>query len=68
MKRGMFLVRFKATDVRDHVLSGHYFFDRKPLIIKQWNSEMDFEKDDLKTVLVWVQLKLNLKYWGERFA
>lgn len=54
MKRGMFLVRFKATDARDHVWSGHYFFDRKPLIIKQWNSEMDFEKDDLKTVLVWV--------------
>ncbi|XP_010694906.1 uncharacterized protein LOC104907647 [Beta vulgaris subsp. vulgaris] len=27
---------------------------------------MDFEKEDLKTVPIWVQLRLNLKYWGEK--
>ena len=27
---------------------------------------MDMEKEDLKTLPVWVQLKLHLKYWGEK--
>ncbi|XP_048491463.1 uncharacterized protein LOC125492783 [Beta vulgaris subsp. vulgaris] len=53
-------------DAKDHVLVGYYFFDKKPLIIKQWHSDMDFEKDDLKTVPIWVQLKLNLKHWGQK--
>ena len=34
VKRGMFLVRFQTMDARDQVLVGHFFFDKKPLIMK----------------------------------
>ena len=29
---------------------GFQFFDRKPLIVKKWHADMDFNKEDLKTV------------------
>ena len=66
VKRRMFLVRFQTMDARDQVLAGNFFFDKKPLILKPWTSEIDFEKEDIKTVPVWVQLKLSLKYWGQK--
>lgn len=31
-----------------------------------WMPEMDFEKENLKNIPIWVQLKLNLKYQGEK--
>lgn len=66
VKKGMFLVRFKAMESRDRVMEGHYFFVRKPVILKPWHSDMDFERETLKTIPVLVQLKLDLKYWGEK--
>lgn len=65
IKRGVFLVRFNAMDSRDLVLNEHYFFDRKPLIMKPWSPDIDFVKEDIKTLPIWVQLRLPLKYWGE---
>lgn len=38
IKKGIFLVRFKAMDARDKVLEGHYFLDNKPVIVKSWTS------------------------------
>ncbi|XP_021858773.1 uncharacterized protein [Spinacia oleracea] len=66
VKRGIYLVRFKTMDSRDKVLTGHYFFDSKPLVLKPWTVDMDMDKDDMKSVPIWVQLKLNFKYWGEK--
>ncbi|XP_056695788.1 uncharacterized protein [Spinacia oleracea] len=66
VKRGVFIVRFLTMDSRDKVLDGHYFFDNKPLIMKPWNSDMDMDKEEVKSVPIWVQLKLGFKYWGER--
>ncbi|XP_048489821.1 uncharacterized protein LOC125491779 [Beta vulgaris subsp. vulgaris] len=65
IKRGVFLVRFNAMDSRDSVLNGHYFFDKKPLIMKPWSPDIDFVKEDIKTLPIWVQLRLPLKYWEE---
>lgn len=65
-KKGVFLVRFLTMDSRDKVLSGRYFFDSKPLILKAWSAEMDMEKEDVQLVPIWVKLKLNFKYWGEK--
>lgn len=65
IKKGVFLVRFQAMDSRDKVLDGHYFFDKKPLILKSWSPDVDFEQEDVKTLPIWVQLKIALKYWGE---
>lgn len=66
VKKGIFLVRFRAVDSRDKVLDGHYFFDKKPVVMKPWYPDVDFEKEDIKTLPVWIQLKLGLKYWGEK--
>lgn len=38
----------------------------KPLIMKPWNSEMDMEKEELRSFPIWVQLMLNIKYWEEK--
>ena len=65
-RKGIFLVRFLAMDTRDKVLNGYYFFDNKPLIMKPWDVEMDLEKEELRYLPIWIQLKLNFKYWGER--
>lgn len=49
VKKGMFIVHFLTMDSRDKFLSGHYFFDSKPLILKPWTAEMDMEKEDMKS-------------------
>lgn len=66
VKKGMFLVRFHTMDMRDKVLTGHFFFDGKPLIMKPWSVDMDMEKEEIRSVPIWIQLKLNIKYWGEK--
>ncbi|XP_056697466.1 uncharacterized protein [Spinacia oleracea] len=65
VKKGVFLVRFLTMDMTDKVTSGHLFFDNKPMVVKPWNVDMDMEKEDLKYVPIWIQLRLNFKYWGE---
>ncbi|XP_056691612.1 uncharacterized protein [Spinacia oleracea] len=66
VRKGVFLVRFLTMDSKDKVLRGHYFFDSKPLILKPWNSDMNMDTPELQSVPIWVQLKLNFKYWGEK--
>lgn len=66
VKKGIYLVRFLTMDMRDKVLLGHHFFDSKPVIVKPWSVEMDIEKEEVKSVPIWVQMQLNFKYWGEK--
>ncbi|XP_021857550.2 uncharacterized protein [Spinacia oleracea] len=49
VRKGVFLVRFLTMDSRDKVLTGHYFFDSKPLILKPWNPYMDMDKPELQS-------------------
>lgn len=44
------------------------FFDSKPLILKPWTVHMDMEKEEVKFVPMWIQLRLNFKYWGEKIC
>ena len=55
VKKGIFLVRFKAVESRDRLLENHYFFDKKLVILKPWHSEMGFEREIMKTIPVWVK-------------
>uniref|UniRef100_A0A803PUJ7 DUF4283 domain-containing protein n=1 Tax=Cannabis sativa TaxID=3483 RepID=A0A803PUJ7_CANSA len=52
----------------DQVLNGGYiFFNRRPVIMKPWDPNVNFKKEDVKSVPIWIQLEdLELKYWGER--
>uniref|UniRef100_A0A803PYV1 DUF4283 domain-containing protein n=1 Tax=Cannabis sativa TaxID=3483 RepID=A0A803PYV1_CANSA len=46
---------------------GYVFFNRRPVILKPWDPNANFKKEDVKCVPIWVQLEdLELKYWGQR--
>ncbi|XP_030479597.2 uncharacterized protein LOC115696849 [Cannabis sativa] len=46
---------------------GYVFFNRRPVILKPWDPNTNFKKEDVKCVPIWVQLEdLELKYWGQR--
>lgn len=64
VKKGIFLVRFLTMDMRDKVTSGHFeFFDSKPImVVKSWSVDMDMEKEEIKFVPIWIQLRLNFNY------
>lgn len=59
-------MQFTTTENRDKVLKGHYVFDSKPLIVKPWQSDMNFDNKELKALSIWVQLGLGIMYWGEK--
>lgn len=66
--RGIFLVRFKTMENCDNVLKGGpYFFDSKPMYCKAWTPSVDYTKEPVQVVPLWIKLTgLNVKYWGER--
>ncbi|XP_062080558.1 uncharacterized protein LOC133785326 [Humulus lupulus] len=65
---GVFIIRFDTIENRDAVLEGGFvFFDKKPVILKPWDANSDFKKENVCKVPTWIQLTdLDLKYWGER--
>ncbi|KAM6589753.1 hypothetical protein CsatA_012358 [Cannabis sativa] len=65
---GIFIIRFNSLKDRDQILEGGYiFFNRRPVIMKAWDPNVNFKKEDVKKVPIWVQLEdLDLKYWGQR--
>ncbi|XP_074266067.1 uncharacterized protein LOC141588528 [Silene latifolia] len=64
---GIFLVRFKTSAAKDQILRhGHFLFDNKPLIVREWTADVTLEKEEVKEVPVWVKiLNLPLKFWGK---
>uniref|UniRef100_A0A803NFJ2 CCHC-type domain-containing protein n=1 Tax=Cannabis sativa TaxID=3483 RepID=A0A803NFJ2_CANSA len=65
---GVFIIRFNSMEYRDQVLNGGYiFFNRRPVIMKPWDANTNFRKEDVKTLPIWIQLEgLEIKYWGQR--
>uniref|UniRef100_A0A803NQ60 DUF4283 domain-containing protein n=1 Tax=Cannabis sativa TaxID=3483 RepID=A0A803NQ60_CANSA len=61
---------FKDTEqeFRDQVMNGGYvFFSRRPVILKPWDPNINFKKEDVKCVPIRIQREdLELKYWGQR--
>nr|XP_016478301.1 PREDICTED: uncharacterized protein LOC107799673 [Nicotiana tabacum] len=64
LKNGIVVVRFDTEAGKTEVIQeGIFHFDNNPLIVKAWNVEMDFSKDELSTVPIWVRLPgLEFKY------
>ncbi|KAH0652507.1 hypothetical protein KY289_030185 [Solanum tuberosum] len=57
LKNGIVLVRFDSGMGKDEVLQGGiYHFDNKPLIVKAWSPDMEFTREELYTVPIWVKL------------
>ena len=67
VNKGIFLVMFHNLDQMDVILKeGIWFLDKRPLIVKPWEADMNFQKEDVKTMPIRIQLTaLDLKYWGE---
>ena len=66
----IFLIRFQNVEMRNRVINGGFmFFDKKPFIMKPWNSVENFAKKKIDIVPTWIQLKgLEIKYWGIKVA
>ncbi|XP_062080548.1 uncharacterized protein LOC133785316 [Humulus lupulus] len=67
LNAGHTLVKFRDETTRDLVLeNGVLHFDRKPVIVRPWTTELDHLRM-IKSVLVWVRLPgLGLQYWGTK--
>ncbi|KAL2901175.1 Translation initiation factor 2 subunit gamma, partial [Bienertia sinuspersici] len=65
LQRGMFLIRLKTMEQRDKILKYERpFFDSKPVVMKAWVEDMDFTKEMVKTIPIWVNIAVDFKYWG----
>lgn len=56
LNNGIMLVRFDSAVGMNEVLQGGiYHFDRKPFIVKAWSPYMEFTRQELHTVPIWVK-------------
>uniref|UniRef100_A0A803QDX8 DUF4283 domain-containing protein n=1 Tax=Cannabis sativa TaxID=3483 RepID=A0A803QDX8_CANSA len=54
---GVFLIRFDTMEHRDEVINGGFiFFNKRPVIMKAWDPNTNFKKEDIRTVPIWVHL------------
>ncbi|XP_062118254.1 uncharacterized protein LOC133831861 [Humulus lupulus] len=67
LNNGFTLVNFRDEVTRNLVLeAGVLHFDRKPMIVKPWSTDLDIMKA-VKSVPVWIRLPgLGLQYWGTK--
>ncbi|XP_009769130.1 uncharacterized protein LOC107815188 [Nicotiana tabacum] len=65
---GYFMVRFNSIEDMDEVLySGPHMLNNKPIIVKIWSADFDFNKEVLQTIPVWVKYtNLPLNCWENR--
>ncbi|XP_021854596.1 uncharacterized protein [Spinacia oleracea] len=63
---GYFVIRFKTRNERDNVLvDGPYTFFGKPMVIKPWSANFNFQEEILRVIPVWIRLpNLPLNCWG----
>lgn len=68
LKTGIVLVRFGSATGKDEAIqSGIYHFENKPFILKDWHPDMEFTRDELHTVPIWIKLPgLDFKYWSPK--
>ncbi|KAH0657386.1 hypothetical protein KY289_026134 [Solanum tuberosum] len=68
LKNGIVLARFDTAEGKNVVIQGGiYHFDNKPFIVKVWQPDMKFTREELYTVPIWVKLPgLDFKYWSQK--
>ncbi|XP_019259332.1 PREDICTED: uncharacterized protein LOC109237475 [Nicotiana attenuata] len=67
VNRGIFLIRFHTIERRIKVIEeGVQMFDKKPVVVKPWEPEVDVSKEKVDRIPVWIRLKgSDIKYWGK---
>lgn len=68
MKNGIVLVGFDRAEGKDEVIQGRiYHFDNKPFIVKAWIPDMEFSRDELLSIPIWINLPaLDFKHWSAK--
>ncbi|XP_060212231.1 uncharacterized protein LOC132639853 [Lycium barbarum] len=65
LKNGIILVRFDSAVGKN--AGGIYQFDNKPFIVKAWDEDMKFSRDELYSVPIWIKFPgLDFKYWSAK--
>lgn len=61
-----FVLKFDSATDRDEVLlSGPHLINSKPIIVKPWKADFNFNEEILKTIPLWVKFPdLPLNCWG----
>lgn len=65
---GVFVVRFRLVEEKDKAMEERtIMYDKKPVIMKHWELDLDLRKEDAKVVPTWIRLpNLALKYSGQQ--
>ncbi|XP_059288637.1 uncharacterized protein LOC132041991 [Lycium ferocissimum] len=68
MQNGIIMVRFDTAKGKNEIIQGGiYHFDNKPLIVKSWSPDMEFTRDELYSVPIWIKIPgLDFKYWSAK--
>ncbi|KAM3337261.1 hypothetical protein P3S68_031586 [Capsicum galapagoense] len=68
LKNGVIVVRFETVGGKQKMLQGEiYHFDNKPFIVKEWTLELEFTREELLTVQIWIKFSsLDFKYWSRK--
>lgn len=66
IKKGIFVIRFLNKETLNKALNvKNLMLDKHPVIVKQWEDDMDMAKINLVTVPTWIQLpNLPIRHWG----
>ncbi|KAM3359372.1 hypothetical protein P3S68_019082 [Capsicum galapagoense] len=68
LRNEIVLVRFDHEDGKNAAIEeGIYHFDNKPFIVKAWSPGMEFTREELQTVPIWIKFPgLDFKYWSPK--
>ncbi|KAH0764714.1 hypothetical protein KY285_000585 [Solanum tuberosum] len=63
---GYYIFKFKSEEDKENVINfGPYYFSNRPLILKPWVLDFEFDKEILSVVPIWVKfLGLPVGYWS----
>ncbi|KAH0724818.1 hypothetical protein KY284_000683 [Solanum tuberosum] len=63
---GYYIFKFKSEEDKGKVINfGPYYFSNRPLILKPWVLDFEFDKEILSVVPIWVKfLGLPVRYWS----
>ncbi|WMV24159.1 hypothetical protein MTR67_017544 [Solanum verrucosum] len=66
-KEGYYVIRFASIDDMNQILySGPYTINNRPIILKSWTVNFDFNKEFPTKIPLWVKFpKLPMLYWGK---
>ncbi|XP_070010090.1 uncharacterized protein LOC142164212 [Nicotiana tabacum] len=65
-EEGYFIIKFQSIDDMQKILcTGPYTINNRPIILKPWTADFDFDKEFPTDIPIWIKLpKLLMNCWG----